>query len=385
MAPQDSARQYPTKTRSARVKLTLAGFCGLAMLVVACSNDGHTNPENSAAPSSTQIPSTAPTASTLSPIEGETPFTAYGPYLDGPRYDEEALQAEVAERHRLTEALIAECMAAEGFDYYPTEPVDYGMHFTQSFEQDQIFVPLLPSDRTLVEQHGYGLQSPLDPAQWGAPPSSPGEIKNSEYYETLSETARSAYNIALMGFDGVTTTPYNPVGIGCRGKSWDKYPEADIEDPTAAFTETFSSLIFEFLQVTDVDVALDSRVVSLNQDWHSCMLTKGVDVSEQAAEGISIAWMRTPSPALAFALAETEGAKSVLGAAANGADPLTMDQNRQLVGSPEEIRIALADFDCREQTNYLATAIEVQLELEAAFVARNKTALDQMVAASDHI
>jgi hypothetical protein len=58
-----------------------------------------------------------------------------------------------------------------------------------------------------------------------------------------------------------------------------------------------------------------------------------------------------------------------------------LDQ-RSLVGSPAEAEIALADFDCRAETDYEARFAAIQLELEQEFVDQNRPRLELMVAAA---
>jgi hypothetical protein len=72
-----------------------------------------------------------------------------------------------------------------------------------------------------------------------------------------------------------------------------------------------------------------------------------------------------------------------LGSAWQRADPavggLPLDE-QYLLGTEGEIKIALADFDCRVNTNYEARLLEVYLALEAEFVAQHRSELEQLKA-----
>jgi hypothetical protein len=82
-------------------------------------------------------------------------------------------------------------------------------------------------------------------------------------------------------------------------------------------------------------------------------------------------------PKGAFALAVATGADGV------AADPGTPVERRDrdqesLVGSAPEIAIAVADFDCRAATDYVARLSAVQTERELEFVADHRAELDRL-------
>jgi hypothetical protein len=55
---------------------------------------------------------------------------------------------------------------------------------------------------------------------------------------------------------------------------------------------------------------------------------------------------------------------------------------KSLLGSQPEIDIAVADFDCRVETNYVARYLELRIGREQAFVDSHRSELDKMVAAA---
>jgi hypothetical protein len=313
-------------------------------------------------------------------IEGETPFTAYSAYLDGPAFDADAERAHRDGLYRQREAAIVECMAALGFDYYPREPPEAsdldGIETHYAFEEDFVLVPALADARSIVAQYGYGVESPPDLSIYDD--TQAADLANTEYREGLGEAGRRAYDLAYQGFDDVTSDVYNPEGKGCLSQAEDQQPwepASAIED----FRLTYSDLISAFTDVIEVNVALDPRIVELNREWNSCMLGKAVDVGGQMISGANIAWFSTASPVLAYRSAQVEGALVALG---DSADAAAIEANRQLNGSAGEMRIALADFDCRQEVAYLSTVIDVQKELEEDFVQANRSALDEMAAAT---
>ncbi|MDR0592555.1 MAG: hypothetical protein LBG60_04720 [Bifidobacteriaceae bacterium] len=313
-------------------------------------------------------------------LSAETPFTAYGPYLDGPAFDVDAARARRDTWYAQRESAIAECMAAAGFKYHPRDPpaasdLD-GMETHLSFDQDVVLVPSLAASRAAVGRHGYGVEPAPDLSLYDD--AQAADRENAEYRDGLGDDGRRAYDLALQGFDGVTSDVYTPEAAGCMGEALERYPGegvAAVDDFLSAYLDLASRLV----AVAQSDVALDPRVVELNRQWDLCMVKEGVDVRGEVIPGVNLAWFAAPSPALAYRLAQTEGARSVLGDSA-GADEL--ESHRQLTGSAVEVRIALADFDCRAETDYEARLLAVQLELEQAFVEQNRDQLDRMVAAA---
>jgi hypothetical protein len=50
---------------------------------------------------------------------------------------------------------------------------------------------------------------------------------------------------------------------------------------------------------------------------------------------------------------------------------------------PARVKVAVADYDLREATDYLARLTAVQHDLEAVFLAKHRSELDAMRAAAD--
>jgi hypothetical protein len=57
-------------------------------------------------------------------------------------------------------------------------------------------------------------------------------------------------------------------------------------------------------------------------------------------------------------------------------------EQRSLVGSAAEAVIALADYDCRVETDYEARFLDVQLDLERQLVEANRDQLNKLMAAT---
>ena len=58
----------------------------------------------------------------------------------------------------------------------------------------------------------------------------------------------------------------------------------------------------------------------------------------------------------------------------------TPDEQRALLGTKYEIKIAIDDFDCRQTTDYMNRYETAQVGLEQAFVNKHRKQLDAMLA-----
>jgi uncharacterized protein YceK len=98
------------------------------------------------------------------PIEAETPFAPYLPYLELPASATEEYDLWQGEVFDLGEGERAKCMKAEGFDYQPRvwetwNPEQFSPLGTFA-EGDVLWLPWLPETREEVEARGYGKGSP---------------------------------------------------------------------------------------------------------------------------------------------------------------------------------------------------------------------------------
>ncbi|MDR2564552.1 MAG: hypothetical protein LBC97_00565 [Bifidobacteriaceae bacterium] len=119
---------------------------------------------------------------------------------------------------------------------------------------------------------------------------------------------------------------------------------------------------------TMLDAGADEGVVALNLEWADCMRVAGYPFPKEKGE-------LGPVSAIDLASATQED-----GTVADGSDP---NQEWALLGTEPEIRIALADFDCRAQTDYFNRLLARRIAIEQRFVDQNKAELDRMVAAAE--
>ena len=249
-------------------------------------------------------------------------------------------EAYLAERHLRTEELIAACMREQGFDYTPAVL--------------QVVLPdpadSRPDDREWVAQYGYGLtEAPGD----GAPPTGGDPV--AEHLETLSPAERAAYEEALWGrtlsggaepstweLDGCAGDAQREIEQSSVFGLWEAEEVASLLEAIAAFEDTLRS---------------EPRIREIESAWAACMGDAGFPGLEAQAD------------AQQQVAAELERLRSEGAAAA----PL-----REL--GDREVRIALADLDCRAQTEHTARLRSVRFELEQHFVDEHRALIDAAVA-----
>ncbi len=256
----------------------------------------------------------------------------------------ERTQAEVAAELVQTEEAIAACMATEGFEYAPVVMVP------GSFEASD---DPLRGTRAYAETYGYGL--------WRQPEIEPGQhtymldtSANTAYRESLSPEARQAYDVALLGQPtdlGDGTVSYD--GTGCTAP-------AELRDGAEAeYLRGVQEEVADYLQsLWEGD---DPLLAEVDAAWASCMRDAGYgDDSPRAAETRLLEEM----------LAVFEAAPDAPVAAG------TIE-----AGAEAERRVALADQDCRDATDWTARRRAVEHVLQQGYVEAHRTDLDALVAA----
>ncbi|MDR2566975.1 MAG: hypothetical protein LBC97_13165 [Bifidobacteriaceae bacterium] len=294
-----------------------------------------------------------------------------------------AQEARIREWERDREDSIAGCMRERGFDYFPGdwEPEEAGasmLFFVDGV--DVIAVNGLPNDLARVRAEGYGLRAPAGGTESGGE-ALPGAQANEEYRESLSADSREAYDLAMGGQD-VYEEPDPSALPGCLTLANERHPEPELGDLSVArqFWVDFGPLVLGMNRVALEDVFNDQRVRDLSLEWYSCMVKAGY--SELAEGGYYSVDNIDLNAGYSLALA-TKADGEVGDSWYNFGISDTPDDERSLVGSPAEIAIAVADFQCREPLNYFETHRAVQLELEQAYVDQNSAAFDKLTAFYD--
>ncbi|MDR0366055.1 MAG: hypothetical protein LBH68_04420 [Bifidobacteriaceae bacterium] len=334
-------------------------------------------------------PTVAPTlppggfrAESFTLIGGGTPFSEYSPYLDGPPPgpEDEAYERESRAAYAQREEFLAECMGKAGFEYYAADyPTSDLPQVKYSFDQDRMVVPYLPPARQQVEQFGYGVRDPLPYVTIEDMMADAGQSEaNTDYFEALSDAGQRAYNLAYFGFEELNEQTALQEQNGCAAQAYDAAPEIVNDSPAASFKWDYGNLAASMPRVHNTGVFQDTRVSTLAAEWNSCMAASGIDLSGET----DTEWNPYPNALSAWYLAMRTGADGTIGPGGGGMfmDSTAPLDQRSLIGSPAEIRIALADFDCRAETDYESRFLAVQLELEQQFVDTHRGELDKMKA-----
>jgi hypothetical protein len=331
--------------RTRRLTATLAAFGTAAVVLAGCSS----SPEKADADA-----------------ERQSPLGVYFDALYGGDLSPEEQEAQSAEQNRQVEEQVADCMQDEGFEYVPaTGNYSYGSSDDVVYE---------PEDRDWVSQYGYGAvnspwnEQPADPEQEYVDP-------NGDYVASLSESEQTAYYEALNGpqpseedqaamEDG--SYEYDWTTSGCYGAAQHEVYEA--EDPTQS--EEFAPLmdaINSFYEKSSTDPAMQE----LDAAWAACMDTAG-------HPGFAVQFDAQNS--IYDAQNELYEAAPV---DADGNSTGEVDQAAMDALGEQEIELALADLDCREETDYRASAEDIQFGLEEDFVADHKSELEALKAAAE--
>jgi hypothetical protein len=304
------------------------------------------------------------------PIEVETPFGPYVPYVNGPAEGDDSPTAQAFSAQQST---IAACMKERGFEYTPLEWAA-ALEFKRFPEGDMLWLGALPPTQAEAEAKGYGRLAPPS-LDLGGPDNS----VNDAHRNTLSESARTAYDTALGGPpDDPYYTP--PVGapVPCRqvADQANPYPQAT-DSPGEQFDAQFQELVIDMHHLVSIDIWQDPAVRALNTAWNDCMTDQGLDLT--AGDGITSA---NVTPWAAWTLALRTKADGTPGDSwfHYESEQETPPEERSLLGTKAELSVAAADFRCREATQYQSALQDAQLRLEAEFVTLHRDELDAMKA-----
>lgn len=196
-----------------------------------------------------------------------------------PTFDENSIadqEAQWQDQERQSQALIAECMAEQGFEYIP---VDYSSQISFGGVDEGLDY----ESREYAEIYGFGyftwdLFGEEEAFEEGA-----GDFvdPNQAYVDGLSEGAQQAYYDALYGeqpdFSGLSEEEIdqmyedNPEMFqpqGCQGEAFEATNEfAQMQDVYLALEDAFEELYQR--------VESDPRVAAWQREWAECMSGKG--------------------------------------------------------------------------------------------------------------
>jgi hypothetical protein len=237
---------------------------------------------------------------------------------------EEEFTARVEE----TQALIAECMAAAGFEYIPVD--------VKTIEAAQARMRTEPgyTRRTYKEKWGLGVTTRFD-----NPVRDTGLGPNLEIYEGLPEAERIAYERTLWG-----ENPDADFAFTLDEEDFSDTDGCTREAVAQVFTK--AQLKGAYVNPKDLVIDADPRIVEAHRRWSECMHDAGYEYEYDQDEIIEEYQDRLDE------LLEGDDPSTLTGARAEALRKL----------QEEEIAVALVDLECQiEHTD--AVYREVELEV----------------------
>lgn len=324
----------PDRLRS----IALAACLGLAL--TGCSSGG------------TLVADESPLRQALGPI----PLAGYSDFpVDG---SPDEWQAYSEQKVRQTEDLVAQCMTDAGWEYIP-DPGSIEVSVSE-------FAPSEPDSREWVAQYGYGLIRSPEAVRSSQPSAPRGPSLNEEYRSSLSDSAREEYEATLSGVGSTVDEnggyQYRWQDAGCVG-----WAEHEVDGDGFKEASEFKPLIEALARFEQISQA-DPRFAAIDADWAACMDEaghSGFTRQTEAQESIR-AMIETylNHPDAEYWLEEFGTTKDPAYAAI----------------ADTELPLALADLECRQQTDHTQRRLRVQFELEEQFVADHA---DQLAAARE--
>ncbi|MBD7957023.1 hypothetical protein H9651_05200 [Microbacterium sp. Sa4CUA7] len=268
---------------------------------------------------------------------------AWGGDLGTPEQREQ-LQRESERRDQL----VAQCMTAAGFDYVAPGAVgDAGAPAAAAAAYE-------PDSRDWVRQYGYGIVT--SPGQADAvSPTGQAVDPNEDYVAGLDDERRAQYYAALYG---------GGEGEGAAGGCHD-WAQQELEGDNPLTSGEHAELI-EAVNGFYADLQTVPELVELNAQWAACMTGSGY-------AGFSV--QRDAETSIAEAVAEYYGRQTAW-------EP---DDPQLAVLADEEAALALADLDCREETDFRAREATVTATWEKTFVAEHREQLEAFKADAEAV
>lgn len=328
----------------------LAASCGSSSIDVEASGgdtEASTEVDNESAPDEPSDSSSSDSTSSSSDTTRESPI---GDLLGIPVSDDDAMEEYFGQLQRDAEQKIAQCMRAEGFEYTPVDYSAFGGRSIADFES-----------RAFAEEQGFG-----------AAPFPSGEMQeviedfsdpNQDYMMSLTEGEREAYQTVLSGelpdFDPSSEDEFFFEPAGCQG---DAYEEV------FSFGQVFEQFNDEFESMED-NFEADPRIVKARGDWSRCMADAGfsyssADEAEQQFRTRYEAIMRNPdvfeAPEIDPDNPPNEGEPVFTGF------PKFKPEFQAEVDDilAEEVKAAVASWDCNEPIKELERDVQVEMEQE---------------------
>ncbi|MQA33131.1 hypothetical protein [Modestobacter roseus] len=328
--------------RIRRTSAALSAFTVLAVVLAGCSGGSEDDP---------------------AAAEQESPLAEYMNAVYGGDLSPEEQEQQFTEQQAEREELVAQCMQEQGFEYTPdTQSSSFSSGDGTEWE---------PDDREWVSQYGYGaVNSPFseEPVQ----PEEEYVDPNGDYVMSLSESEQAAFYEALygpqpteeeIGEDG--SYEYDWQTAGCQGAA-----QHEVEGEDVSQSDEFKPL-FDAMNEFYEGMSSWPGMTELEAEWAACMDAAGhggfatqYEAQDSIYEDLN---------AIYEEMVPTED-----GEVSGEPDEAARDALAE-----REVELALADLDCREETDYRDRAAEVNREAEQQFVDDHESELEAMKAAAE--
>jgi len=278
---------------------------------------------------------------------------------------EEALgfdQASLNAREGKVQEAVRTCMKAEGFDYIPLDPSQGGMQVRVG-PGDGGGGPG-SDDPEFRKTKGYGISTGLSDDM--AKPA-PSDDPNQKIRDGLSEADKVAYEVALHGAEAAehmktdgdggpnfvinrSEGPSSAGGNGGPSEDQGCFGKAQRETPGGPKD------LGNSLQQMQERIDADTRLVTANQNWASCMAKAGFGSFEK------------PRDIIGYLIGKMQ---QLTGSTGNGitiSSDTHIDQAALSQLQQEELTIARADDDCANKTGRAKIAKQVTEEAQQRFL-----------------
>jgi len=297
------------------------------------------------------------------------------------------------------EELVADCMAKEGWSYFPVKIPD--LH--PEFADDEA------AEVARIKREGLGITYYLvgDASQddAGGDAWATYDDKNNNYANALDDAERTAYDASLYGTEeeqeADKTTAVDPAtgkqvtvnlsSVGCRGEAGDAF-----YGDSPAHNRVYSQLMQSYWDELDVRTAADPRFVAASAEWSACMKKAGYDYDTPATfsdaayfdfqtrseDVVGPEFFADPTAgwteeeiAVFWANATPEEVSAIYSKPVE----LTADERKQLeVIFAQEVAVALADHAC--SIDFEAKAEVVSADVEEQYALEHEDELKQLLA-----
>ncbi|MBO0920663.1 hypothetical protein J1G42_07470 [Cellulomonas sp. zg-ZUI222] len=250
-------------------------------------------------------------------------------------------------QQRESEEIVAACMAEEGFEYTPAEPMAGG-EAEDAPEMDT---------KEFAEQYGYGVTFSDELYGSGEDWVDPNE----DYVAAMSESEQAAYYEALMGAMADYDYAADPEGTnmpgweeqGCNGKAQHEVYDQDIWS-NPSLESFWDEMQREYEGLADANPEL----AEAEKKWSACMAEAGFDFAgpDEAQQSVYDQWDALYQALPAY---DPDADPDELDPAAYEIDPAAEAELRE-----QELSLAPADYECRASTGYDEAYDVANLELE---------------------